>query len=310
VPCARDIDVYVGNNWTSAALFNVNGKTTDHPDFEVTDSGSAAGSIVTLKPLTKTNTPPEIWGSLDTYYAPTSQAVTASVYAYDVDGDYPISYSVSYLDKAGKQVKVASGTITKTQADSGTTLSVTLPTTLTAGSYNLNISATDSTGNSSAESPLGTLLVYDATAGGFAPSVSLYAGQSTINSTDLGLATFSVPLYAYASDLDGAATLTYKWTVKYNGTALSTTETSTVLAYNPTADLYSWGSDSYLNATFTPPKTVGGKAVGDGAIFTIELTVTDPTSNSATAFVELKVGTVVTYPGTITIQKPALFKQR
>lgn len=302
VPCNRDLEVYVGYNWSSSALFNVNGITGS---FESNDTGSTAGSAVTLKPIVKANTPPEIWGYFDTYYATTNQAVNAYVYAWDYDGDYPISYSVSYMN-AGKPVQVASGTITKTQAESGNTITVPLAA-LAAGSYNLNISATDSTGNSSAEYPLGALLVYTGGPGGFAPSVWLYSDQSIINSTDLGT-TLTIPLYAYASDLDGAATLTYSWKVKYNGTDV-TSSVGAALAFNSTTDVYSWGSDSYATATFTPPKTFGSTTAGDGGIFTIEVTVSDGT-NTAVQSVDMKVGTVVTYPGTITIQKPAMFKKR
>lgn len=314
VPCNRDLEVFVGYNWSSSALFNVNGIKGD---FESADTGSVAGSSVTLKPIVKANTPPEIWGYFDTYYATTTQAVNAYVYAWDYDGDYPISYSVSYMN-AGKPVQVASGTITKTQAESGNTITVPLAA-LAAGSYNLNISATDSSGNSSAEYPLGTLLVYSGGAGGFAPSVMLYADQSIINSTELG--SVVIPLYVFASDLDGATTLTYNWKVKYNGADVTSsvgvgTASTNALVFDPDSDpnttngdVYNWGSDSYATATFTPPKTFGSTTAGDGGIFTIEVTVSDG-ANTATQSVDMKVGTVVTYPGTITIQKPAMFKKR
>lgn len=306
VPCNRDLELYVGYNWSSSALFNVNGITGS---FESNDTGSTAGSAVTLKAITKANTPPEVWGFLDTYYATTSQTVNAAVYAWDYDGDYPINYTISYSNASGNPVQVTSGTITKTAAESGNTINIALPA-LAAGSYNLNISATDSKGNSSVEYPLGTLLVYTGGPGGFAPSVWLYGDRSIINSTELGTAL--VPLYAYASDLDGAATLTYSWKVKYNGEDVPSL-VGTSLVFNSVTDVYNWGSDSYASATFTPPTSVqtasGNKTVGDGGVFTIEVTVSDGTNTSAQS-VDLTVGTVVTYPGTITIQKPAMFKRR
>lgn len=319
VPCNRALELYVGYNWSSSALFNVNG-TVD--SFESKDTGATAGSAVTLKPIVKANTPPEIWGYLDTYYATTSQTVNAAVYAWDYDGDYPISYTISYSNASGNPVQVATGTITKTAAETGNTINIALPA-LAAGSYNLNISATDSKGNSAVEYPLGTLLVYTGGSGGFAPSVGLYADQSIINSTELGTAL--IPLYAYASDLDGAATLSYDWKIKYNGTDVTAavgvgTATTNALIFDPdkdpattNGDIYNWGSDSYATATFTPPKTftgsTGSVTVGDGGVFTIEVIVSDGT-NTATQSVDMKVGTVVTYPGTITIQKPAMFKRR
>ena len=316
VPCNRELELYVGYNWSSSALFNVNGITGS---FESSDNGPAAGSTVTLKPIVKANTPPEILGSLDNYYAATSQTVTAAIFAWDYDGDYDISYTISYVDAASKKlVKVTSGTIDKTAAESGSPISIALPA-LAAGSYNLNISATDSTGNSSSESPLGTLLVYTGGAGGFAPTVWLYGDRSIINSTELGTAV--IPLYAYASDLDGAATLTYSWKVKYNGTDVTSsvgvgTASTNALVFDPDSDpntpngdVYNWGSDSYATATFTPPAKIGSTTVGDGGVFTIEVTVSDGV-NTATQSVDMKVGTVVTYPGTITIQKPAMFKRR
>jgi hypothetical protein len=308
VPCNRDLELYVGYNWSSSALFNVNGALGS---FESKDTGSAAGSSVTLKPIIKANTPPDIWGYLDTYYAVTGSPVSTAVYAWDADDNYPLNYSITYANASGKQVQLISGTISKAQADSGNTINVALPTSLTAGSYNLNISATDSTGNSSAESPLGTLLVYDGGAGGFVPSVWLYADQYTINSTDLGTA-LSIPLYAYASDLDGAATLTYSWKVKYNGDDV-TAAVGSALAFNPATDIYNWYTDSYATATFTPPKTISttptATSVGDGGLFSIEVSVSDG-ANSSSQAIDLQVGSVVTYPGTITIQKPALFKKR
>jgi hypothetical protein len=300
VPCNRELELYVGYNWSSSALFSVNGVVGS---FESTDTGSAAGSSVTLTSIIKANAPPEIWGYLDTYYAPTGQSVSAAVYAWDYDGDYPISYSITYTGAAGKSIQVASGTIL---ADGSNTATVALPTTLAAGSYNLNISATDSNGNTSAEYPLGSLLLYDATSGGFAPSIWLYTDWNLINTTDLGTA--QIPLYAYASDLDGAATLTYLWKVKYNGADV-TAAVGTALAFTPAVDVYNWYTDGYATATFTPPKTIGtGTTVADGGVFTIEASVSDGTSTS-TQSIDLKVGTVVTYPGTITIRKPALFKR-
>lgn len=300
VPCNRDLEVYTGYNWTSSALFNVNGVLGS---FEASDSGSAAGSSVTLKPIAKLNTPPEIWGYLDTYYATSGQQVTASVYGWDADGDYPLIYSITYTDNAGKPVQIASGTI----PDGSSYIDVKLPTTLAAGSYNLNVSATDSTGNTSAESPLGSLLVYSGTSGGFPPSLyGPYADRNLINTTELG--TVAIPLYAYASDLDGASTLTYTWKVKYNGTDVTTTVGS-ALAFNPTIDVYNWGSDSYVSATFTPPTAIGSTTVGSGGLFTIELTVSDGT-NTVIQSLDLNVGSLVTYPGTITVRKPAPLKKR
>jgi hypothetical protein len=113
-------------------------------------------------------------------------------------------------------------------------------------------------------------------------------------------------------DPNGAALLTYKWVIKYNGKD-ETAALASSFVFDKAKDVYNWGNDSYATATFAPPKTFGSTTittVGDGAVFTIEVTVTDPTGNTATQSVDLKVGTVVTYPGTITIQKPAMFKRR
>lgn len=308
VPCGREIEVSVGYNWSSAAIFNVNGVTTGHTDFELTDTGSGgAGSIVTLKPLTKANTPPEVWGYLDTYYATTGQAVSAAVYVYDYDGDYPVSYSISYTGATGNPVQVASGTITSAQVDSGV---VTVPlqtASLVAGSYNLNITATDSKGNSSAESPVGSLLIYSGSAGSYAPSVWLYSDQNTINTSDLGTAL--MPLYAVASDINGASTLSYTWKVKYNGVDV-TSPVGGGINFNPVNDVISWSSEGSATPTFTPPVTVNtSTTVGNGGIFTVEVSVSDGTNTSMQS-IDLRVGTAITYPGTITIQKPVLYKRR
>ncbi|OGU17021.1 MAG: hypothetical protein A2076_11215 [Geobacteraceae bacterium GWC2_53_11] len=317
VPCGRELEVYLGYDWTSSAIFNVNGVTTDHPDFEASDNGAVAGSKVTLKSITKANTPPEAWGWLDSYYVTTTTpTVLASVYAYDYEANYPLSYTISYTNATGKPVELKSGTITKADAESGNTIDIPLTIPASAGSYSLNIVATDSTGKTSAESPLGSVLVYDGSSnGGFAPSVWLYADQYVINTSQLGTTpAFSLPLYAYASDLDGASTLSYSWNVKYNGVTIPNAvgTSGTILTFNPAVDVYNWSSDAYATATFTPPATVNSKTVGDGGVFTIEVTVSDnsTTPNTATYFIDLRVGTVVTYPGTITIQKPALFKKR
>lgn len=303
VPCDRSLEVYVGGNWSKSAVFNVDGVKGE---FEASDSGTGAGSIVTLAALSKPNTPPETWGSLDTYYATTTQPVNAAVSAWDYDGDYPISYTISTTNPTtGKQLILVSGSITKAQAEAYSYPPVTLDLLPATGSYNLTMVATDSKGLSSMETPLGTLLIYDGSgSGGFAPSAWLYADHTLVNTTDLG--TSAIPLYAYASDLDGAATLSYSWKIMFNGTDVTSTIGSALVVDQ---NIYNWGSDSYITASFTPPATVNSTAVANGSVFTIEFTATDSV-NSATATADFNVGSVITYPGTITVQKPALFKKR
>jgi hypothetical protein len=230
----EDIDVYLGYNTTPDATFRINNRTTDYT-WEKSDDGTT----VTLNDLAVVNQPPTAYAYLSSYSIKVGKTVTAYISAYDEEGDYPLSYSLT-----GGNAAFASGTIA-----SGSS-SVSAEFTPAAGKYDpVTLTVTDSKGNARTVN-LGSLEV---ATGNRAPVTNLYADRYNIPSTDT---TKQVTLYGNASDMDGDS-LSYTW--KVNSTTVSSGSAQG-----------GYANSSYL---FTVPSTA--KA---GDVFTIEFVVTDGTA--------------------------------
>lgn len=192
----EDISVYLGYNSTAAGTFNINNTTSDYT-LEKTDDGTT----VTLNDITVTNQAPMANARLSSYSIKVGKTVTATIYANDEEGDYPVAYSL----KTGNTV-LASGSIA-----AGSSYA-TADLTPAVGNYPLSLTVTDSKGNARSIN-LGSLEV---AAGNRTPSASIYAARSFVPKITDGIPV-DVNFNAYAQDLDGD---NLSYTVKLDGATI------------------------------------------------------------------------------------------
>lgn len=183
VACNSAISLYMGGT-APLATFNVNGTVTSNAD-ESTDDGAK----VTLKTLTAPNIPPSGYVYLSPRSIKNTGSATASISAYDEDGNYPIAY------------KLTIGTQTYTGSIDGTTsysASQQIPgSSLAVGDHTITLDLTDSkTGTRTIQA--GTLTVSD---GARPPVVTAYASQLYVNAC--GSTGSAITLYGSAYDPDG-----------------------------------------------------------------------------------------------------------
>ncbi|MFU8838633.1 MAG: hypothetical protein ACNA75_10075, partial [Thiohalomonadaceae bacterium] len=198
VRCDVDMDLYLGNN--EVGSFRVDGIQAGN---EVTDDGSVAN----MGTITKVNTPPYAYGYLSSYSVRVGSLgtadVTAYVYGWDADGDYPLSYEVSYGVSDETPTVLASGSISQNDGFISTSLSG-----LSEGSYDLSLEVTDGA-DATTTVALGNLEVVS----GNRPPVISYAYTSVGSSVRLNKdgSLPNINLYAHSYDPDGDA-LIRGWT--------------------------------------------------------------------------------------------------
>ncbi len=206
VACNSAISLYMGGT-TPLATFNVNGTTTGNTD-ELTDDAAKA----TLKTLTAPNIPPSGYVYLSPRSIKITGSATASISAYDEDGNYPIAYTLTI------------GTQPYTGSIDGTTSysasQQILGSALALGDNTITLALTDSKGGTRTIQA-GSLTVSD---GARPPVVTAYASQLYVNAC--GSASNNITLYGSAYDPDGDG-LSALW----SGTGVSCAGNSSTTGY-------------------------------------------------------------------------------
>ncbi len=193
VPCGIELSLLADNTKRN---FNVNG------DIEL-DETADSKNIATLKDILVTNNPPKGYGWLSTYSTKKGNSVTAYLYAWDFENDFPVKYKLKVLDSSNQEISALSktGTISQNYGQISETIDTT---TLLPDNYIIKFVLADSlyTGDISTSSQktveilAGKLNVFSENA---MPSISYFYVSPSI----VGHVGETVNVYGSAYDLDG-----------------------------------------------------------------------------------------------------------
>lgn len=240
--CNEPINLWV---WGSAYVVTVDGTAVG---IESSDSGG----VVVMADIDKVNQPPEVWTWYSPYNAKAGKPVELSASAWDIEGDYPLTYQWTITDAAGK---VVPNTTTDYYTFTWTPSS--------AGTYTASVTVRDSKNNPTVKSEVISVTEVINTP----PVAWVWSDTTACN--------IAPNLYAYAYDPDGDV-LTYSWEEKQtNGSWSPLTGNWYAALYGsyppaPTQSSvsYTGGANGYSDDFyFTPTSSPTGEvrlAVNDG----------------------------------------------
>ncbi|SNZ03836.1 hypothetical protein SAMN06265182_0484 [Persephonella hydrogeniphila] len=184
VPCGIDLELYSDYNLISPITFNVNGNVENN---ETADSNNKA----ILRDIEVYNIPPYGYGDLLTDVVKVGNPVKIEIYVWDVEGDYPISYVLKFVN-SGSPVKTETG-----QLQSSTNQLISVDTTgLQDGIYEIFIQFEDSKGAQSSNIYVGSVDVYS---GNALPRIHSFYTQPRV----VPNASINVDVYGSIYDYDG-----------------------------------------------------------------------------------------------------------
>lgn len=195
VPCGMDLKLESYYNYDNPYTFNVNGTVNGN---ETTD----ANNVAVLDDIIATNYPPYGYAWLSNYYVSQGSSITAYLYAWDYEGDTPISYKMKVIDPNNNVIYSTTGTINNNYDQ----IEETIDTAGLSGTYSVEFIIADSgyQGDISTLSQQTTTVYagdFEVYTGNSAPVISyFYAYPSTVSSAGQ-----DVTLYGWAYDIDSTS---------------------------------------------------------------------------------------------------------